>query len=223
MRALITWLVRLAFLGSVALGFAALYEFCIVAPRLTDVLAAWQAGILLSVAGLGSGSIATLARRIVDGSAASGGRSMWWYTATWVLFPLLALAAVLSGVALRLSDDRHRSPVTVTATVAQCDRYSDANGNWAYDCTYTWTWKGVEHEQDFASEEQYVRTEQVDVHVDPATGGADDHALTPIVTLYCCSGFVLLVLLVALLIFVLDYRDRPESTARVSRRGATAK
>ncbi|HWG24218.1 hypothetical protein [Actinospica sp.] len=204
-----SWLVRLGFLGSVVLGFAALYEFCIVAPPLTDAVPAWDAGILLAVAGLGLGSMATLARRIVDGNAASGGKPMRWYTATWVLFPLLALAGgVLSGAALRLSDDWHGSPVTVAAAVAQCDRYTDANGNWAYDCTYIWTWKGVEHEQGFTSPAQYVHTEQVDVHVDPATGGADDHSLTPIVTLYCCSGFVLLVLLVALLLFVLDYRSR---------------
>ena len=111
----------------------------------------------------------------------------------------------------------------LAATVAQSDRHLDVHGDWAYYCTCTWTWKGVEHEQAFTTQEQYVHAEQVGVHVDPVTGGADDHALTPIVTLYCCSGFVLLVLLVALLLFALDYRARPGSTACVSGRGARAR
>jgi hypothetical protein len=103
-----------------------------------------------------------------------------WYWYSYLLFGVTAVALLCLSSGLRLIGDWQRSNVATQATVSGCTTDSDDAGT-SYSCTYDWDWQGGHHRQNRSAGEQYPDGREVSLWIDPVTGGADDHSVTPIV------------------------------------------
>jgi hypothetical protein len=185
------WAARLLFGAGIATGAYGVYVALFSSLGERDPGHDWLLGVEFMGLGFTASVMGHIAAfRLYDWQPgrATGDSYKDWFWMPYAMFLLTGIALLLLSCGLRLIGDWERSNVAINGTFSNCTSQTIDN-ELVFKCTYEWEWRGSHHTVRANADAQHDDGTPVLLHIDPVTGGLDDHDAVGIVVTLLIAGF----------------------------------